>query len=346
MEFHEQPFRLRELKLEVTHECPLSCVHCSSEAGPTTSRQMALEDCLRIVREAADLGAAEVAFSGGEPLVWTGLESAVAGATAAGLRVSIYTSGTSDNVSQKLHEIQRAGAKRTVLSIFGDSAESHELVTRVAGSFSRTKVAAAEGLRAGLEVEFHFVPFASSFSLLPGVVRLARSIGVGRVSVLRFVPQGRGAMLPWQVLDRRQSMALKRSIEQLRAAPDGVEIRTGSPYNYLLLNEHPSCKSGIDRLIVDPQLNIYPCDAFKRIPAETLVGTSDYSRLDKFTLRQCWESSPYFNEVRQYLTTPFADQCTGCSALETCLSGCLAQKVLATGSLAKKPDPDCLRAVS
>lgn len=346
MELHQPPFRLRELKLEVTHECPLACVHCSSDASPTTLRQMTLDDCLRIIREAADLGAAEIAFSGGEPLRWTALESAVAAAADAGLRVSIYTSGTPEDAPQKLRALHGAGARRIVLSVFGDSAGPHELVTRRPGSFASTKAAAAVGIQAGLEVEFHFVPFASTYSLLPGVVRVARSLGVSQISVLRFVPQGRGAMLPFEVLDRRQSLELKRSIEYLRTAANGVEIRTGSPYNYLLLNDVPACKSGIDRLIIDPLLNIYPCDAFKRVSAEALVGTADYSRLDKFTLRQCWESSPYLNEVRRYLTTPFADQCATCSALETCLSGCLAQKVLANGSLAKKPDPDCLRIIS
>lgn len=346
MEYHRPPFRLRELKLEVTHECPLACVHCSSDASPTVARQMSPDDCLRIIREAAELGAAEIAFSGGEPLTWAGLGAAVAAAARAGLRVTIYTSGTPDDAGRQLRALRQAGATRVVLSVFSDAAGPHELVTRQPGSFEKTKAAAIAGVRAGLQVEFHFVPFASTYALLPGVVRLARSLGVHRVSVLRFVPQGRGAMLPSEVLDRRQSLELKRSIEQLRTTENGVEVRTGSPYNYLLLNADPACTSGIDRLIIDPLLNIYPCDAFKRVSAEALVGTSDYSRLDTFTLRQCWESSPFLKEVRRYLTTPFAEECAGCNALETCLSGCVAQKVIANGSLAKKPDPDCLRIVT
>jgi hypothetical protein len=50
--------------------------------------------------------------------------------------------------------------------------------------------------------------------------------------------------------------------------------------------------------------------------------------------------------VRRYLTTPFADQCSECGALEDCLSGCMAQKFHARGGLAKCPDPMCLRSVT
>lgn len=347
MEFHRPPFLLREIKLEVTHECPLVCVHCSSDASPTAPRQMTEADCLRIIREAADLGAREIALSGGEPLTWGPLPRAVAEARTAGMRTSIYTSGTADGAGAKLDAVRSAGAGRIVLSIFGDAADAHERVTRRPGSFTKTISAARHGLAIGLEVEFHFVPFASTYPLLRGVVDLARSLGVHRLSVLRFVPQGRGAMLASEVLDRRQSLQMKRAIEEIRANSElGIDLRTGSPYNYLLLNAKPSCNSGIDRLIVDPLLNIYPCDAFKRTAAADLVGTSDYSRLDTHSLRECWESSPFLNEVRRYLTTPFADECAACAALETCLSGCLAQKVIANGRLAKKSDPDCLKVAS
>lgn len=49
-------------------------------------------------------------------------------------------------------------------------------------------------------------------------------------------------------------------------------------------------------------------------------------------------------DVEQHtnLTSDFEDPCASCNLLEKCVSGCLAQKTIAHGSLAKKPDPDCL----
>ena len=102
------------------------------------------------------------------------------------------------------------------------------------------------------------------------------------------------------------------------------------------------CCSGIDRLIIEPDLRIFPCDAFKQIKAEELVGTLELSSLNGNSLSECWEHSPFLEAVREYLTTDFAEPCVSCQSLEQCLSGCLAQKVIANGNLKKSPDPLCL----
>jgi radical SAM protein with 4Fe4S-binding SPASM domain len=142
-------------------------------------------------------------------------------------------------------------------------------------------------------------------------------------------------------MSKAQNLELRRMIKSLRT--NGHNIRTGSPYNFLMVNQEVCCPSGIDRLIVGPDLRIYPCDAFKQVKAEGLVGTLDYSTLDGRSLRECWDRSPFLEAVRKYLTTPFADECASCRALEWCASGCLAQKVLASGDMRKQPDPDCIR---
>ena len=77
MKHHQPPFILREFKIEVTHRCPLACIHCSSDAGPTVPKEMTEEKCLRILDEAIEMGAEEVAFSGGEPLIWPTLKEAL-----------------------------------------------------------------------------------------------------------------------------------------------------------------------------------------------------------------------------------------------------------------------------
>lgn len=228
MRFHQRPFSLRELKLEVTHRCPLACIHCSSDAAPDVTRVMSDADCVRIIGEAAALGVTRIAFSGGEPLVWAGIEDAVSRAVTAGLDVTVYTSGTPDGAAARMAGLKRAGARRVVFSVFADSPEIHEAVTRIRGSFARTLEAAAAALKVGLAAEFHFVPLASTYKTLERIVQLAMEVGISRVSVLRFVPQGRGAVLNSNALDKRQSLELKAKIESLRkkGSTSGLAPRT------------------------------------------------------------------------------------------------------------------------
>lgn len=312
-------------------------------AQADTGRQMDWRVCCRILSEAAAMGVAEVAFSGGEPLLWEHLNDIVRLASTHGMRVCLYTTGNVLNAEMLLDELHAAGLRRVVLSVFGADAQRHDAVTIVAGSYDVTIRAATHCVGSGLETEFHFVPMGCNSDELPMIAKQARALGVARVSVLRLVPHGRGAEVQGMQLTAAQNLKLRRSILDLRM--EGHDIRVGSPYNFLMLREHPECCSGIDRLTIGPDLCIFPCDAFKHISPEKIGVGSEYSNLHDGSLAECWERSPYLQTIRQYLTTDFAQQCSACEALDHCLSGCMAQKFYACGELRKCPDPMCLMSI-
>ncbi|MZP31300.1 radical SAM protein [Heliobacterium undosum] len=335
----QQPYPLKEIKLEVTRRCPLNCIHCSSDAGPTAPVEVTEAACLNVLQQAASMGVEEFSFSGGEPLIWPGLVKAVDVAARLGMKVSLYSSGNPENGLELWPQLKTAGLTRVVFSLFG-RAQTHERITRIAGSYDITWRAILKTISLGLEVEAHFVPLVENYKELFDVAHDAKKQGIRRISILRFVPQGRGGLIKTFELDRGKHFELKRTIEELRR--QGHDIRTGSPLSFLSIDEKPQCMSGKDRLIIDPELRLYPCDAFKRIQAEEVVGTLDYSTLQQFSLADCWYKSPYLNAVRSQLEEPKAEPCQSCSSVERCGSGCLAQKVIANGKLGSGPDPSCL----
>lgn len=337
---HKPPFILREFKVEVTYRCDLNCVHCSSDAHPSNLLEMSREDCLRILEEAVEADAKEVAFSGGEPLSWPHISEATKKAAGLGLKVTVYTSGHTDDFNVKAEQLYRLGASCFIFSIFGNSESTHEQITRVAGSFSKTIDSIEFTVKKGFASELHFVPMSNNYRELRGVVELGRRLGVKVVSVLRLVPQGRALLIRRRVLTRIQNLELGRQIRTL--SKQGFKVRTGSPYNFLMLSSTPECCAAIDRMIIGPDLRIYPCDAFKQVKAEELVGTLDSSSLKDNSVSKCWQSSPFLVAVRKYLTSPFGPTCDKCTNLELCLSGCLAQKVIASETFEKEIDPDCL----
>lgn len=170
---------------------------------------------------------------------------------------------------------------------------------------------------------------------------MAQAYGVRRISVLRYVPQGRGFLISNNdTLSKMQNKELKKIITDLRN--NGHDIRTGSPFNVLFLNNDPKCMAAQDRLIVTPDLNIYPCDAFKQIPSETFFLNDEYSNLSKHSIKECWNQSKYFDIVRNAIIDNLSEPCKYCKSYKECLSGCLAQKFLLYSSLIKNPDPACL----
>lgn len=80
---------LEELKIEVTYKCPLSCVHCSSNAGASNDLNISEAKCLEIIHQAKEMGVKEIAFSGGEPLIWSGLSNCIRLCTKYGISDSV-----------------------------------------------------------------------------------------------------------------------------------------------------------------------------------------------------------------------------------------------------------------
>ncbi len=333
------PLLLQEFKFELTDRCLLSCRHCSSSAGPDKLVSVSREDCLRVLAEAAEIGAKKVSFSGGEPLLWGFLEDAVEKALEVGLDVAVYSSGNAPHVKEKIRGLGRVGVGRLIFSMHGASADRYEAVTRVDGSFEYLVTAMQCARDVGISVEAHFVPMAINYRDLAAVVELARKLGATCTSVLRFVPHGRGKADIHNKLNHLQNIELRKTILHLRA--NGYAVRTGSPYNFMGLSDRPTCGSGRDRLVVRPDLAIVPCDAFKNLKPQDVVGTDEFSRLDRWSLSECWSFSPYLRLLRTMKGAAQKGPCGGCEILQRCGAGCPAQKYLAYGKLSGVADPDC-----
>ena len=334
-------YKLDEIKIEVTYSCPLSCVHCSSNANPEHQISMSTEKCVEIINDALSIGVKEITFSGGEPLTWQGILEVVSYSKKIGLKVNIYTSGNSDNIKNIITKLAWFDTDALIFSIYSDDEKEHNRVTRKNSSFINTLEAIKLAQFYEIHTELHFVALASNFMKLENIAELARVNGVKRISVLRFVPQGRGLLISnHDTLNKSQNIELKKMIEYLRVK--GFDIRTGSPFNVLFLNEKPKCMAAQDRLIVASDLNIYPCDAFKQIMCETISPGDEYSNLENHCLTDCWKQSNYFELVRNAILSTPSEPCLSCKNHGLCLSGCLAQKYLYHSSLHKNPDPACL----
>ena len=54
---------------EPTLECNLNCLHCGSTAGKARSNELTTEEARKFIQDLPKIGAREVCFMGGEPLL-------------------------------------------------------------------------------------------------------------------------------------------------------------------------------------------------------------------------------------------------------------------------------------
>lgn len=318
-------YELDEIKIELTQECPLACIHCSTKSNRTSKTSLPLETVLRILQQAKVMGAKELAITGGEPLVYPWLEDVLAEAGRLRLQVSLYSSGVSSNSLTELSATRAArlselGLTKIAFSVYSANEAVHDSITRYS-SLGITVRAIENSLKAGLGCELHFVPLKRNFRELSGVVNLASNLGVTRLSILRFVAHGRGASIAAsEGLDLEELAELATIINSERRSK-GIEIRVGAPLNGLGL-DHACCKAGQNVLVIDHRGRVFPCDAFK---GSDYADTSYGSVLGN-DLASVWVKSRYLQTVRHLHEI----ERTTC---HSCPTGCLAQEALNAGGL-------------
>lgn len=337
-------YRLRELKVEVTRECPLECLHCSSNGALLASERLDPHKVVGLIEEFAEMGGETLAISGGEPLVYKDLPLILKVCRTLDIQPDFYTSGVCTNgrplspISEDTLELLSQSGARVIFSLHGAHATTHDALTQVVGSFDTTLVSVERTIEAEIPTEVHIVPTAMNFREIGGIARLVASVGVKRVSWLRFVPQGRGQLnRDILQLTKEQLMQLGETKVRLQQKYQEVKIRTGAPFNILCPDCPSPCTAGMSVLVIRPDGRALPCDAFKRFEMQ-----DEFGNVLNHSLSEVWRKSYLLNALRQIQELKSDSSCASCPQYECCRSGCLAQKAIAVGRLTDGKDPDCL----
>lgn len=191
---------LRLLFWESTIRCNLSCAHCRRiESDEQAHTDMSTAQAKDLIGQLARLGTGQpmmpvLVFSGGEPLCREDLFELIGLARSSGITAALATNGTliDSSIAEK---IRSSGVARVSVSLDGATAEVHDRLRQLKGSFNR----AVEGIG---HLRDKKVPFQINITLtkynagqLQEVYELAKSLGAVAVHVFMLVPVGCGQSL-------------------------------------------------------------------------------------------------------------------------------------------------------
>lgn len=128
------------VSIEVTRRCPLQCQHCYNNLSmgdlQARSRELTLEEYVKVFDELADLGTLWLTFTGGEIFGRKDFLEIYTAAKKKGFLITLFTNGTliTEQIADYLQQWRPLAIE---ITLYGRTKETYEALTQVPGSYER-----------------------------------------------------------------------------------------------------------------------------------------------------------------------------------------------------------------
>ncbi len=252
--------------IALTHRCNLRCVHCyARDKNPRSApagRELSAGRWKEIIDEIKDAGCLFLLLTGGEPLLREDFAEIYSHIKTNGFFVTLFTNGTllTEETAALLGDLPPRAVE---ITLCGATAETHDRITGVAGSFARALKAVETLKRRRIRVAVKSVIMTLNAHEFPAVEELAGRMGVDfRVDASVFP----------RLTGDRSPLAYRISPEQAVAAEFADPARVREWREFLDRfravpgpEELYSCSAGLTTFHIDPCGELYPCLMARKI---------------------------------------------------------------------------------
>lgn len=182
----------RVVHLHPSRFCNLACKHCYSESGPTVRGEIALDVILPALEVLRREGYEVLSLSGGEPLLYSGLEALMQGAAGLGFQINLISNGAP--VGGRLLNLVADYAALIAISLDGGP-ETHADLRGDPNAFTRAERALDRLAEKGVHFGLAYGVSRESLRDMPWAVDFARQKGAELVQFHPFAAVGRGRFL-------------------------------------------------------------------------------------------------------------------------------------------------------
>jgi pyrroloquinoline quinone biosynthesis protein E len=323
------------LLAELTYRCPLHCPFCYNPVDYAKDRtELTTEQWFDVMRQARELGAAQLGFSGGEPLLRDDLEDLVGEGRRLGFYTNLITSGIG-LTEPRLARMKTLGLDHIQLS-FQDS-------TRAMNDFlSSTKTFDLKARVARLIKQYEYpmvlnvVLHRFNLDHVERIIEMALEMGVEYLELANTQYYG------WALVNRAQLMPTREQVEQAERVVNARRARIGNRMRILFVvpdyfEERPkACMNGWGSVFlgIAPDGTALPCHAARSLPGIAFPNVRDVG------VKAIWQGSTAFNRYRgdAWMKAP----CRSCDDKSRDFGGCRCQAYALTGD-ADGADPVCAK---
>ena len=321
------------LLAELTYRCPLQCPYCSNPLEIAKYKdELDTEQLLSVLRQARKLGAAQLGFSGGEPLVRPDLEVLIAEARRLGYYSNLITSGVGMDEA-RVAAFKEAGLDHIQISF---QASDEELNNYLGGtdSFQHKYEMARVVKKHDYPMVLNIVIHRQNIDQIEDIIRMTIDLKADYVELASTQYYGWSKLNQAGLLPTREQLAraeriaheyqdrMKGQMKIIYVVPDYYETRP------------KACMNGWGSifLTIAPDGSALPCHAARQLPGLAFPNVRNMS------IEEIWNGSEAFNRFRgdEWMKEP----CRSCPDKKKDFGGCRCQAYMLTGD-ATNADPVC-----
>jgi pyrroloquinoline quinone biosynthesis protein E len=321
------------LLAELTYRCPLHCVYCSNPVDYASyGAELATDDWLRVLREGRELGATQLGFSGGEPLVRDDLEVLVAEARRLGYYSNLITSGIGLN-ERRIAALKDGGLDHIQLSFQDSTREINDFLSSTR-TFELKRRIAKLIKQHDFPMVFNVVLHRLNIDHVGALLDLAVELEAEYVELANTQYYG------WAYVNRDQLLPSREQLQRAEEVVNRFRERVGNRMKiYFVVPDYherrpKACMNGWGAVFLCLTADglALPCHEARMLPGLEFPSVRDRS------LRWIWYDSPAFNRYRgdEWMKEP----CRSCPEKAKDYGGCRCQAYLLTGDPANA-DPVC-----
>ena len=321
------------LLLELTHKCPLECPYCYNQLDfAKNSDKMSKEDWFKVMEDAREMGAVQIGFSGGEPLLNKDLPELVKKASDLGFYTNLITSGVGgeEGVVQKLAD---AGLKNIQIGIQSHDENTVTLLTNNKNAYSQKKKFAKEVKDAGMQIVINATIHKQNIHQVADIIDFAEEMGGNYLELANVQYYG------WALENINNLLPTKEQIAEAKRITDEFREKKDKKMKvfFVVPDYHEvrpkACMNGWGStfITINPEGEALPCNMANTLPLK-FPNVKDYS------IKEIWNRSNSFNYFRgdEWMSEP----CRTCPEKEKDFGGCRCQAFALTNDM-HATDPVC-----
>lgn len=321
------------LLAEVTYKCPLHCVFCYNPVDYTAyGQELSTDDWLRVLHQGRGIGATQLGFSGGEPLLRKDLEIMVAEARKLGYYSNLITSGVGLN-EKRISAFKEGGLDHIQLSFQDSTRELNDFLSSTRTFELKQKVAK-------LIKQYDYPMVLNCVLHRHNIDHVQQILEMAEAMEAEYVELANTQYYGWAYLNRDQLLPTREQLKRAEEVTNKFRERVGNRMRIFFVvpdyyeNRPKACMNGWGAVFLTITADglALPCHEARQLPGLTFPNVRDHD------LGWIWYDSPGFNAYRgdAWMKEP----CRSCPDKTKDFGGCRCQAFMLTGDAANA-DPVC-----